>query len=159
VTEILLCNQMLKAPQLYQQCGISLDQLYCGAKVNALTPYRPYLTGPRRSSVDNGIVNTLNVSKKPRNLFDLSNAFGSDDTVAIAEVMTKLKESQMAVAGATASVYSACMGEFGSAVQRYQDTLTDYRNTLNSSDASVSPGLQRSKLRTKWWRLGAGHVY
>jgi len=117
---------------------VSLDQLYCGARVKALTPYRPYLIGPPRSGIDSSIVNTLNLSKNSRTLFDLSSTFGPDDTGAIVDAMVKLKETQIAVAGAATSVYSARMGEFGHAVQRYQDTLMAYRDVIKSGDAPVS---------------------
>jgi len=90
MAKILLCDKTFNMQQFSQQCDVSPGQLYCGAQpVNAQPPYRPYLIGPRPSAIDKGILGTLNVSKNPRNLFDLASTFGADATGAIADTMAK----------------------------------------------------------------------
>ena len=138
MAEILFSRESLTTPQLARQCGLTLNHLSCGEQHYALMPYQPYLIDPNPSSMDRSIAGTLELSSNPKNLFELSAAYGPDDTVAIAEVMAKLHEYNIALAGAATTAYSNRMKAFGKAVQAYQDALLNYRDVVKSSDISAS---------------------
>ena len=71
--------------------------------------------------------------------FDL----GEENTIAIAEIAAYLRGHGAATTGAATSVYARRMQGFGTAVQRYQDALFEYRAVFKSDPAAAPVARQK----------------
>ena len=135
--EIIISRQHIKTPHQFQQCGIDATQLHCHKAIAEMVAYRPYVLSPDPSKRDLSIGNTLCLSCHRPNLLELASGFGPDDTVALSETMTKLHEYQIALAGASTSVYGDRMGKFVKSVQDYQDELLNFRDAIKSGNGAA----------------------
>ncbi len=108
MSEILLCNQPMKADFLSSSCGIDSDLIHgkgC-SKPASLSAFTPYVLGQELSAIDSQIISTLSVPKVANNLTNLSLSFGGDNTIALAEMIKKLQEYNVGLMGASTSVYA-----------------------------------------------------
>ena len=142
MTEIIISRQHIKTPRQFQQCGIDSAQLHCQKAIAEIAAYRPYVLSPHPSKHDLSIANTLCRTHHSRNLQELSADFGPNDTVALSEAMTKLHEYQIALAGASTSVYGDRMGKFVKSVQDYQDELLKFRDAIKSGNGAAQARIQ-----------------
>ena len=146
MSEILLCNQPMKADFLSSSCGIDPDLIHgrgC-SKPASLSAFTPYVLGQGLSSFDSQIISTLSAPKVANNLTDLSLSFGGENTVALAEMTKKLQEYNVGLVGASTSVYANRLGGFSGAVKEYQDALMAYRGAINSNAAAKSIAKQKA---------------
>ncbi len=146
MSEILLCNQPMKADFLRSSCGIDPDLIHgkgC-SKPASLSAFTPYVLGQELSSFDSQIISTLSAPKVANNLTDLSLSFGGENTVALAEMTKKLQEYNVGLVGASTSVYANRLGGFAGAVKEYQDALMAYRGAINSNAAAKSIAKQKA---------------
>lgn len=67
------------------------------------------------------------LSPVSRKLTNLSLTFGGENTVALADMTTKLRDYNIELMGAPTSVYANRIGGFAGAVRDYQDALMQYR--------------------------------
>lgn len=145
MTEVLLSNQLFTSNQLELECSIVPEELY--GYNNLLFANRPYMISQEPSFQDKAIFKTLDSAPENslQNLTEMALSFGPEKLNAIAEMMVNLKEYEIALTGAGASVYSSRIGEFGVAVQRYQEAILDYREVAwpNASNSIKSPEAQR----------------
>lgn len=133
---ILLCNKLTNADTLHHSCGISLDSLtgpYC-SKPDALLAHTPYLLGTS-SANSNAIISQLTPKPIARDLTHLSLTYGGDTTIALAQLTNKLYDYNLAMMGASTSVYANRIGGFVESVQNYQNNLLAYRAALSKSSA------------------------
>ena len=149
MTEIIISRQHIKTPRQFQQCGIDSTQLHCKNAIAELIAYQPYVLNPHPSRLDQSIANTLCLSRNPHNLLELSTDFGPNDTVALSETMAKLHEYQIALAGASTSVYGDRMGKFVKSVQTYQDELIKFRDAIKSGNGANQAKANASSAYTK----------
>lgn len=146
MSEILLCNQPMKADFLSNSCGIDPDLIHgrgC-SKPDSISAFTPYVLGQELTAFDSQIISTLSVPKVANNLANLSLSFGGDNTVALAEMTRKLQEYNVGMMGASTSVYANRLGGFAGAVKEYQDALMAYRGTINSNAAAKSIAKQKA---------------
>lgn len=146
MSEILLCNQPMKADFLSNSCGINSDLIHgrgC-SKPASLSAFTPYVLGQELGPLDSQIISTLSVPKIANNLTNLSLSFGGDNTIALAEITKKLQEYNVGLMGASTSVYANRLGGFAGAVKEYQDALTAYRGAINSNAASKTIAKQKA---------------
>ncbi len=146
MSEILLCNQSIKADFLSRSCGIDSDLIHgrdC-SKPASLSAFTPYVLGQKLSAFDSQIISTLSVPKVANNLTNLSLSFGGDNTIALAEMTKKLQEYNVGLMGASTSVYANRLGGFAGAVKEYQDALMAYRGAINSNAASKAIAKQKA---------------
>lgn len=138
VSEILFCNQSMKADFLSKSCGIDSDLIHSRvcSKPASLSAFTPYFLGQELSTFDSQIISALSAPKVANNLTSLSLSFGGDNTIALAEMTKKLQEYNVGLMGASTSVYANRLGGFVGAVKAYQDALMAYRGTINSNAAS-----------------------
>ncbi len=146
MSEILLCNQPMKADFLSNSCGIDPDLIHgrgC-SKPASLSAFTPYVIGQGLSAFDSQIISTLSAPKVANNLTNLSLSFGGDNTIALAAMTKKLQEYNVGLMGASTSVYANRLGGFAGAVKEYQDALMAYRGAINSNAAAKSIAKQKA---------------
>jgi len=146
MSEILLCNQPMKADFLSNSCGIDSDLIHgrgC-SKPDSISAFTPYVLGQELSVQDSQSISALSAPKVANNLTNLSLSFGGDNTVALAEVTKKLQEYNVGLMGASTSVYANRLGGFAGAVKEYQDALMSYRGAINSNAASKAVAKQKA---------------
>lgn len=146
MSEILLCNQPMKADFLSNSCGIDSDLIHgrgC-SKPDSISAFTPYVLGQELSAFDSQIISTLSVPNVAKNLTNLSLSFGGDNTIALAEMMKKLQEYNVGLMGASTSVYANRLGGFAGAVKEYQDALMAYRGAIKSNAAAKAIAKQKA---------------
>jgi hypothetical protein len=146
MSEILLCNQPMKADLLSSSCGIDSDLIHgkgC-SKPDSISAFTPYVLGQELSTFDSQIISALSAPKVANNLTNLSLSFGGDNTIALAEMTNKLQEYNVGLMGASTSVYANRLGGFAGAVKEYQDALMAYRGAINSSTGAKSIAKQKA---------------
>ena len=146
MSEILLCNQPMKADFLSNSCGIDPDLIHgrgC-SKPASMSAFTPYVFGQELSAFDSQIISLLSAPKVANNLTNLSLSFGGDNTIALAEMSKKLQEYNAGLMGASTSVYANRLGGFAGAVKEYQDALMAYRGAINSNAASKAIAKQKA---------------
>lgn len=121
MSEILLCNQPMRADYLCNTCGIATNFIHgrgC-SKPSALSAYTPYVLGQELSAFDTQVISTLSAPKVANNLTNLSLSFGGDNTIALAEMTKRLQDYNIGLMGASTSVYANRLGGFAGAVKEY----------------------------------------
>jgi uncharacterized protein YukE len=86
---------------------------------------------------------TLDHHFAQKDITDMAFDLGEENTIAIAEIAAGLRGYGAASAGAATSVYASRMQGFGTAVQRYQDALLEYRAVFKSNPAAASVARQK----------------
>jgi hypothetical protein len=117
-------------------------------------PYRPYLHSERPSIIDENIMATLEHGLPRKDITDMAFDMGEENTVAIAEIAAYLRGHGAATTGAATSVYARRMQGFGTAIQRYQDALLEYRAVFKSDPAAAT--LARQKVIDAFQKLQEG---
>jgi hypothetical protein len=117
MSEILLCNQSLSPQNLQNQCGISIDRIsaFSCTKPTMAAANTPYIIGNNNSGASRSILSQLSPLPVAKGLTNLSLSYGGDNVVALAEITAKLKDYNIGLMGASASVYANRIG--GSLVQ------------------------------------------
>ncbi|WDE03353.1 hypothetical protein SG34_018350 [Thalassomonas viridans] len=140
MSEIILTNQLLSRQNFQEQCGIELSPL---RDIHGRTPEfaignTPYLFEPS-SSINNkpsaeglSALNQLAPMYISRDLTNLALSFGSDNVLALTQIRNKLHEANIGITGATTSFYNNRVSSFIRAVQQYQNTLMQYRETIEA---------------------------
>lgn len=138
MSEVLLCNQLVKTDFLSESCGIDTNLIHGKGCSNpsVLSPYTPYVLGQDLSMFDKQLISTLSAPRVASELTKLSLSFGGDNAVALAEMTRKLQEYNTGLIGASTSVYANRLGGFAGAVKEYQNALMLYRDAINSNAAS-----------------------
>jgi len=109
MSEILLCNQSIKADFLSNTCGIDTNLIQgrgC-SKPNVLSAYTPYVLGQELYPSNTQLISTLSAPKVANELTNLSLSFGGDNTLALAEITKKLQEYNVGLMGASIAVYAS----------------------------------------------------
>ena len=146
MSEILICNQPMKADFLSTTCGIDTSFIHgksC-SKPSALSAFTPYVLGQDLSAFDMWLISTLSAPKVANDLTNLSLSFGGDNTVALSEMTKKLQEYNVGLMGASTSFYANRLGGFAGAVKEYQDALMAYRGAMKSNSASKAIAKQKA---------------
>lgn len=112
------------------------------AKPSMLLPYQPYLVGRRPTRHDQAILARL--QPLPRALVDISFAYGSDNTHALAAIGARLSGYGAAMTGAATDVYRNRMGRFVKSMEAYQAALLGYRSTRRAGATASGLALQKS---------------
>jgi len=130
MTEILYCGEAISQELLEKQCGIKRSELInpgcTGSRM--LVPDTPYLLGKNPSVLDREVQSLLSPLRVSREVTRHVTTFGGDDTLALSEFSQNFRDYNMALTGAATTVYANRMNNFGTAVQRYQDALLEYRD-------------------------------
>ena len=71
-----------------------------------------------------------------RELTRLSLSLGAENTLALANISSKLQEYNSGLIGASTSVYANRVGGFAGAVKTYQESLLNYRQVMKSNPAA-----------------------
>jgi hypothetical protein len=145
MSEIILCNQPMRADHLNNTCGIDSAFVYgkgC-SKPESLSPHTPYVLGQKLTMHDKQMLSLLSTPNEAKELTNLSLSFGGDNTVALAEITRKLQEYNVGLIGASTSVYANRIGGFAGAVKEYQDALMAFRAAINSNSASKALAKQK----------------
>ena len=135
MNEILLCNQSLTPQNLQNQCGISIDQIsaFNCTKPTMAAANTPYMISNDHSGANRSILSQLSPFPVAKELTNLSLSYGGDNVVALAEITAKLKNHNIGLMGASASVYANRIGGFAGSVKDYQAALMEYRQAVTSN--------------------------
>ena len=146
MAEIILCNRRLSANYLQNSCGLGIDTLegLSCLKPNSLSSYTPYLVNNDLSPIGRSIVTRLSPKPVAKEITNLSLSFGSDNTLALAEMTKKLQEYNIGLIGASTSVYANRISGFASAVKNYQDALMEYRASIKARSALKTTAKQKA---------------
>jgi len=131
VTELLFCTHPLTLEQLQTQHQLEMHNLLGlnESKPSIIKPYSPYIIENALTELDRGIYNQLSTlpHTQTKELTQIAEAIGAENTVAIAEVTAKLQDYNLGMMGAATSVYAKRLEGFAGAVQHYQERLLAYR--------------------------------
>jgi hypothetical protein len=146
MSEILLCNQPIKADYLSNTCGIDTAFVHGSgcSKPELLLPHTPYFLGQELTAHDRQMLSLLSTPKETKELTNFSLSFGGDNTIALAEMTRKLQEYNVGLIGASTSVYANRIGGFAGAVKEYQDALMAFRGALGSNPATKALAKQKA---------------
>ncbi|WP_226668698.1 hypothetical protein [Microbulbifer aggregans] len=138
MSTLLLCNRDMTSPAIQQACNANLQQYsapHCPdpriARANT-----PYLLNSHSDSQGKRIQTLLAPPQVARSVTDLSLTFGEDNTIAIAAMMDQLRDYNIALTGASTSVYGERITGFAESVKRYQAALLTYRDAKQSRAAN-----------------------
>ncbi|WP_078082817.1 hypothetical protein [Microbulbifer mangrovi] len=143
MSTLLLCNRELTSPDIQQACNLNLQQLsapHCPTPKFAQAN-TPYLLNGHNSAQGKRIQALLAPSQVARPITEMSLTFGEDNTLAIAAMMEQLKDYNLALTGASTSVYGERINGFAKSVKEYQVALLAYR------DAKLSKADNHSQLK------------
>ncbi|MFV8783969.1 hypothetical protein ACNKU7_16235 [Microbulbifer sp. SA54] len=143
MSTLLLCNRDMTSPAIQQACSANLQQYsapHCPdpriARANT-----PYLLNGHSDSQGKRIQTLLAPPQVARSVTELSLTFGEDNTIAIAAMMDQLRDYNIALTGASTSVYDERIKGFAESVKRYQVALLSYR------DAKLSQATNQAQLK------------
>ena len=145
---LLLCNRDLTSPAIQQACNLNLQQLsalHC-PDPGVAKASTPYLLNGHNDAQGKRIQTLLAPPQIARPITDLSLTFGEDNTLAIAAMMEQLKDYNVALTGASTSVYGERISGFARSVKEYQVALLAYR------DARLSKATNHAQLKQLAYR-------
>ena len=154
MSEIILCNRNFSASAFKNACGIEVDQassITC-PNPNMIIANKPYLLQNARSTMGATTLAKLSNPTTTKNLTDLSLSlslslsFGGDIMIGLSTISAKLKEYNVALIGASTSIYANRMGDFVGAVKDYQAALMDYRQTAITKSPTKVAAKQKAKI-------------
>lgn len=159
MAEILLCNQPTRLSTLGNQPGFSTDKITGLSCVNpdTLNSYTPYITDQNMSAMDRDIMHLLSPMPVAKELTNLSLSYGEDNTLALAEITTKLKDYNIGLMGASTGVYVNRMGGFVGTVKNYQDALMQYRQAIKTNPATKAVAKQKAMTAFQAMQRGFKH--
>ncbi|WP_299596910.1 hypothetical protein [uncultured Microbulbifer sp.] len=146
MSTLLLCNRALSAPAIQRACSVNLQQyseLHNPAPqfVKANTPY--LLNG--HSDAQGKHIQALLAPKHiSQPVTELSLTFGEDNTLALAAIMGQLKDYNIALTGASTSVYGERISGFAKSVKEYQVALLNYRDAIQNRASNQAQLKQRA---------------
>ncbi|MBN8430381.1 hypothetical protein JF535_05880 [Microbulbifer salipaludis] len=134
MTTLLLCNRPLSAPAIQLACNANFQQyseLHSSAPQSAKAN-TPYLLNGHNDAQGKRIQSLLAPKHISKPVTELALTFGEDNTVAIAAMMEQLKDYNIALTGASTSVYGERISGFAKSVKEYQVALLTYREAKQS---------------------------
>jgi hypothetical protein len=151
MTTIILPRLPTEADSMQRMLALPPDCIHgFGATTpKTLWPNTPYMLGERKSDHDRLVMGLLSQQPANQTLGDLSLAYGSENTRALAELTRRLRESKpygVAGAGTAASVYAQRMDSLGKAIQAYQHAVVEYHRIARSKSVS---GIARAAAQTR----------
>jgi hypothetical protein len=151
MTTIILPRLPTQADSMQRMLDLPPDCIHgFGATTpKTLWPNTPYMLGERKTDHDRLVMGLLSQQPANQTLGDLSLAYGSENTRALAELTRRLREAKpygVAGAGAAASVYAQRMDSLGKAIQAYQHAAVEYHRVSHSRAVS---GIARAAAQTR----------
>ena len=146
MAEILLSNQVHNMDSFHNIHDMYSLQLKHKPRSGQpmLIPYRPYLYSARPSATDQSILVSLEHHLVKKDFTDMALEFGEDSAIAIAEIAAGLRQYGAGAMGAATSIYSKRLHDFGTAVNRYQDALLEYRDVVKSNPQAAQIAKQKA---------------
>ena len=142
MTELLFCTEPVTPAQLQTQHQLEMNDLLGlnDSKPSIIKPYSPYIIENTLNDIDRGIYNQLSTlpHSQTKELTQIAQAIGAENTMAIAEVTAKLHDYNLGMIGAATSVYAKRLEGFAGVVQHYQERLFAYRAAVKSNSQAVS---------------------
>ncbi|MGH1485993.1 MAG: hypothetical protein ACRBCI_07195 [Cellvibrionaceae bacterium] len=133
--ELLFCSTSQPANVLQRDLNIKPEMLFDkrGQSPTIVSANKPYLITPKLTSQDIAIVNRLSNIQASRDITSLVKTLGPENTVAASDITAKLHEYNLGLVGASTSIYSGRVSDFGGAVQKYQASLLNYRDVMKGN--------------------------
>ncbi len=153
MSEVILCNQALRADFLQKSCGIDFIEGPGCSTPSYLSPYTPYLSGEILSDFDRRLVNQLAPKPVSKELTNLALSFGGDNVIALSEISSKFQKYTPGIIGASTAVYTKRIDGFSGAIKDYQDALMAYRHPTKSNPSAKA--LTKQKIFTSYHKLQA----
>jgi hypothetical protein len=152
MTTIILPRLPIQADSMQRMLDLPPDCIHGFGTTSPKTlwPNTPYMLGERKTDHDRRIMGLLSQQPANHTLGDLSLAYGSENTRALAELTRRLRETKpygVAGAGAAASVYAQRMDSLGKAIQAYQHAAVEYHRVSHSRAVSgIARGAAQMRL-------------
>ncbi|WP_066967514.1 hypothetical protein [Microbulbifer sp. Q7] len=146
MTTLLLCNRPLSAPAIQLACNANFQQY---SEFHRPTPHfakanTPYLLNGHDDAQGKRIQSLLAPKHISKPVTELALTFGEDNTLAIAAMMEQLKDYNIALTGASTSVYGERISGFAKSVKEYQVALLTYREAKRSKAGNQAQLKQRA---------------
>ena len=136
MTEVLFSNLPIGTKEVSHSLGLEdVDIQGLSCKPKTLSPYTPYLIGNSQPK-DLSIIQELSKPGAGNELTQLFLSLGPENTTALAEITTLLKDYNIGLVGSSTSVYGGRMEAFGKAIQEYQKALIAYRDVYKSNSSA-----------------------
>ena len=158
--QLLLCNTAITSNTLENTLGITTDTITGAGCVNPniLNAYRPYLaTDKKPTAEDFAILTQFSNAPVTKEITQLSLCYGTDNTLALAEISGKLKNSGIGVMGASTGIYGNRLASFTNSVKNYQSALMNYRQVMKSGGATKSLAKQNVIRAFQKMQIGFKH--
>jgi len=160
MTQVLLCNSSITSNSLENTFGFNTDTITRIGCVNpgTLNAYQPYLaTDKTPSAQELAILTQFSNASVTKELTNLSLCYGVENTLALAEISDKLKNSSIGVMGASSSIYSNRLASFTDSVKNYQNALMSYRDVMKSGAANKTLAKQNVTRAFQKMQIGFQH--
>ena len=143
MNDVLLCRRPTEIRSLRAHCHIDEVAAFGCPKPSTLLAYTPYFSKPDASP---GLLAQLAFMPHARELTYIALSLGDENTVAIADITSKLYEFRNEFINSSAGLYNKRMGGFTEAVKQYQAALLQYRDAMQSSPANKTIARQQAQM-------------
>ena len=160
MSQLLLCNSPISSNALENTLGISTDTITGVGCVNPniLNAYSPYLaTDKKPTAKDFAILTQFSNATVAKEVTELSLCYGTDNTLALAEISDRLQNSGIEVIGASSGIYVTRLASFTDAVKSYQSALMSYREVMKSGGATKTLAKQNVIRAFQKMQIGFKH--
>lgn len=143
MSTILLCNRDLNSATIQQTCNLDLQKFSAPHCPNpkSVRANTPYLLNGHSDPQGRRMQALIAPAHIARPITELTLTFGEDNTLALAAMMEQLKDYNVAMTGASTSVYGERINGFTDSVKRYQRALLAYR------DAKIAKAASQTQLK------------
>ena len=160
MSQVLLCSSPTTSTSLQNSLGMATDTITgIGCKnPDSLNAYHPYLASDATPSAEDlAILTQFSQAPVSKEITNMSLCYGADNTLALAEMTEKLKNSGIAMMGASTSVYNNRLASFTDSVKNYQGALLKYRDVMKTGGASKTLAKQNVIRAFEKMQIGFKH--
>jgi hypothetical protein len=140
MNQLLLCSRPMSADDLCKNTSIDRKHLYAsGCTQPAVIPapsiiqaYSPYLLGNPNSAA-HGVLRQLAPVRQSRELTHIALSVGDDNTVALADIIERLRTDGTSWLNSSVGIYAKRMDSFSKAAHNYQFALMKFRDVASAT--------------------------
>lgn len=158
--QFVLCNRTFYPDTLKSQCGLNITDLadHRCTPPKRIDAYTPYLVSGSENP-NSQRIQTMLTRPQAKKIVEFSNAYGSDNVLALSVLFNKLSENladdrSTAVMGSSTEFYTKRVDRLSDAVKQYQNSLLVYRDAVKSKSPDVK--LAKQNAANSWWEMQKG---
>ena len=160
MSQVLLCSSPTSSSSLQNSLGMTTDTITGIGCMNPdnLNAYHPYLASDTTPSAEDlAILTQFSQATVTKEITNMSLCYGADNTLALAEMTDKLKNSGIAMMESSSSIYNNRLASFTDSVKNYQDALLKYRDVMKTGGASKTLAKQNVIRAFEKMQIGFKH--